>query len=837
MSRKKKARKKPVSPKAADPSALAERIRRKIAAGKSQTALKEAKILAREHPGPLAEEVLFEAYRARVWDLDGRGKAREAQELLAHARSAFPGREKDWAALVQELAWRGGDVRSLLRQWAAPGLSREERDALAGRLEKYILDPGALPRAGILPEGDPLLQAARAVSRALEEAASGSLSKSAREGLRLVGRRSPLAPWRSFVLALDAFYREADGEALSHLERIPPDAAPAPLGKILRFLLGETQERPPGLPAVEELLSKVTSWDPFYRNKTRRLERLVSRGGDDKTFLVYRDLCKALGRENPELGLRFLDWMLRGEAKDVFIYYQGQFKVPALKFLPRREVHLLFSNSSMGDEIETYLYRLKWLAGEDGNQPFPVSSDQDLAVIMERSAPLAGEFQEQVTKHWLFWFKGPPKIDPYDPEPGLEKYLDRDAEEAFAVARVFTLQKALFLRLAEKTGWKWVSKDWEEIFRLFAFALHPKEERFRENLEEARRTGLRKEILPVLEKWRLFFPESVDPWLESARNELERSAFKKAAAFLEKARALDPRDERVKEIHFKILLHRVERHLRNQKPHLLRADLEEMEEAFGLETGPRRIYLGAARCLLGKLEGREIEKELEDLARVAGGRVEAVEAFTLAKVLSWPEGRNVKVRAAGESTAESSASLLRLLRLARSWTAEPFYLVEPSSRDEFPTPAELPDGEDDLLLLCEFAENKNLYDLLFAAAGKGLLHSGPLLPRFLMYRLLALIRSCGRCPAWRELEEAVRFFHRKLPDQEVGALLGDWEDKKRGAPLSSEKAEAVLKEERRLQVTLDERIRLEKERGRIPKALVRRHRPVIIRFTGERGDL
>ena len=837
MSRKKKARKKPASPKTADPSALAEKIRRKIAGGKSQTALKEAKILAKEHPGPLAEEVLFEAYRARVWDLDGRGKAREARELLEHARSAFPKREKDWAALVQELAWRGGDVRSLLRQWADPGLSRGEREALAGRLEKYILDPGALPRAGILPRGDPLLQAARAVSRALEEAASGRLSRGAREGLRLVGRRSPLSPWRNFVLALDAFSREADGEALSHLERIPPGAAPAPLGKILRCLLGQAQERPPSLPAVEELLSKVTSWDPFYRFELRKLEKAVSQRMVSKMLPLFRELCKALGRESPELGLRLLDWMLRGEAKEEFFLSQEQFRAQAERFLPKREVHLLFSNSSMGDEIETYLDRLEWLAGEDGNQPFPVSSDQELAVVMEWSAPLAGKFQEQITEHWLFWFKGPPVIDPYDPEPGMKKYLDQDDEEGRLLARVFTLQKALFLRLAEKTGWKWISKDWGEIFRLFAFALHPKEERFRENLEEARRRGSRKEILPVLEKWRLFFPESVDPWLESARNELERSAYKKAAAFLEKARALDPRDERVKEIHFQILLRRVERHLRNQKPHLFRADLEEMEEAFGLETGPRRIYLGAARCLLGKLEGRKIEEELEDLARVAGGRVEAVEAFTMAKVLSWPEGRNVQVRPAGETTAESTASLLRLLRLARSWTVEPFYLVEPSSRNEFPSPAELPDGEDDLLLLCEFAEEKNLYDLLFAAAGKGLLHSGPLLPRFLMYRFLALARSCGMRPAWRELTGTVRFFLRKLPDEEVGAMLGGWETRKQGAPLTLEKAEAVLKEERRLQVTLDERIRLEKERGRIPKALVRRHRPVIIRFTGERGDL
>ncbi|MGE0145308.1 MAG: hypothetical protein AB7I19_19005 [Planctomycetota bacterium] len=218
------------------PTDLAATIRERLAAGRSKSALEAAKELHKSSPSASSEGLLAEAYAARIAELSSNGHHKEAEEVLNVARARFPAEAARWAAAAKGAALHRGDLTDVLRHWIAGGA---ERESAGEELRRHLIDPAAILRVDptVLPTADPLRAECHAILDAFEQAAKGTLEDSAREALRQVARRSPLMPWRAFVLALDAFHAGDDVRCREQLSRIADDDAVARGRDTLRLAL------------------------------------------------------------------------------------------------------------------------------------------------------------------------------------------------------------------------------------------------------------------------------------------------------------------------------------------------------------------------------------------------------------------------------------------------------------------------------------------------------------------------------------------------------------------------------------------------------------------------
>lgn len=265
------------------------RVETSLARGDSRSAVEAAKQLLRESPGAESERLAVRAYVARIRSLMSEGLGREAGAMAAIVRERFPAHVASCAAELEEARLAAGDFDWLLRELAAADVAR--RVAIEERVLPWIADPAALARSPALDPGDPLAREAAAVAGVFEIVTSRLASADEMARLDDVRRRSPLAPWKLLVRAIDAFHRDEDGRVAANVAAIEPRSPAARAVAILSELTGG---RRPGHRsfAAERLIERISGERAAVAAHLRAIEAAES--SDDRRRL--RDEVRALAR-------------------------------------------------------------------------------------------------------------------------------------------------------------------------------------------------------------------------------------------------------------------------------------------------------------------------------------------------------------------------------------------------------------------------------------------------------------------------------------------------------------------------------------------------------------
>ncbi len=278
------------------------RIEALIARGKSRDAVEAAKHYLKHAPGPAAEALAVKAYTARIEALQASGLHREAQALGALVRERFPAHQAQVAGLMRQSAVAAGHVDALLAELVTTDAARQRE--LEAILTRGVTDPAVLAESPVLPAEHPLKRLARAVSDAFTAVTTGPLPAGALTSLDAIPRRSPLAPWKLLIRALDAFYRHDDAAVLANLSGIPPDSGPARLVPVLRRLVGDNGLPVERSPAVTTLIEQVSGHRPGARTQLSQLSQALAARDAGKALAAVRTLLPST-KHDPEM-LRLL---------------------------------------------------------------------------------------------------------------------------------------------------------------------------------------------------------------------------------------------------------------------------------------------------------------------------------------------------------------------------------------------------------------------------------------------------------------------------------------------------------------------------------------------------
>lgn len=265
------------------------RVESSLASDDSRDALEAAKVLLREVPGAETEALAVRAYVARIRSLIAEGLGREAGAMAAIVRERFPAHVAAHGAELEEARLAAGDLDWLLRDLAAADATG--RDAIEARLMPWIADPAALARSKALGPDDPLAREAAAVAEVFEIVTSRLASADELARLGDVRRRSPLAPWKLLVRAIDAFHRHDDDRVAANVAAIEPRSPAARGGAILAELTG-TRPRSHHSFAAERLIERISGGRETIAGHLRAIE--AAHRGDDRRRL--RDEIRALAR-------------------------------------------------------------------------------------------------------------------------------------------------------------------------------------------------------------------------------------------------------------------------------------------------------------------------------------------------------------------------------------------------------------------------------------------------------------------------------------------------------------------------------------------------------------
>jgi len=809
-------------------------VRAALDRGATKTALALAKQLAKAVPGPESDALLEEAYRARVDGLQAAGLESEAAELIRQATVRFDG---DGRAAFSEqsaaLAVRTGRMSALLAELNEPTLPDTRRRALEAAIETHLVDPRTIAGAPELAPDHPLRRAAIAVSRALTEAAGGALDEEARTGLARVGRRSPLAPWRAFVRALDAFHREDDDAMRAALGRIPETASVARAGRILEALAdGRFPDLDGSGSAVRTLVRSVAGGASTLGPDVARAAD-AAEGGDVGRFMAAMTrVFPEVGASNPLAACRLYRWLMQGV--DHPPLDDAAMRRVVQRSLPRGEETRLLALAAEDVEPESGLVLWShWLTRRLEKDAADRPADLELALLLDHLAALSAEtlagLETGLEELGL-------ALQDVDQRPAhVLRELLGDAEyEDFAAGpprdfAVLTTLLDLSAALKNAFGARIRIASYPDDLIALALRLDPIPERFERRYRMfAEDGGSPRDLEALLEQWAARHPSRVEPLLHLAREALGRNALRKAEGFVDRALDVDSLSAEVREVEFHIRIANLMRHLKAGNLRLVRKDLDRLEGTPAAATPERKGFLAAVRHLVATADGDSDSQDLWRAAVASSVGDRGAELYlTRVRALAPPAGssrRSDKVPVNYASRRNHLAALATQVRLclALNW---PIHDAElPARLASQARPEELPDDLQDLDALCRLADSEQEEDLLHLVSGKGLLTNGPLLPRFLMFRWQALDRAkpeseaAGECRRLAVFHAAQRNDVRTLKEIRAhgafSSFLSPWLKSIFGETdpvqdlLDPVEARALLERERQLQGRIADRRRL-----------------------------
>jgi len=272
------------------------RLEQLLAKGETRAAVEAAKLLVREEPGTASEALAVRAYAERIKALIGEGLGREAAAIASIVRERFPAHLSPWTSLLDDARLAAGDFDWILSELR--DASEERRAAVEERLLPWIVDPAAIARSAALDPADPLAREARIVAELFETVTSRIASPEEMAALSDIRRRSPFAPWKLLLRAIDAFHRSDDGRVSANVAAIDPRSPPARAGAVLAELTGG---RPQGQRsfAAERLIDRISGGRATIAAQIRSID--AASKSDDRRRMreEMRSLSKSLDTLSP----------------------------------------------------------------------------------------------------------------------------------------------------------------------------------------------------------------------------------------------------------------------------------------------------------------------------------------------------------------------------------------------------------------------------------------------------------------------------------------------------------------------------------------------------------
>ena len=699
-------------------------IRRLISKDKTKDALKLAKVCCKQLGEAEFGAVLVDAYAARIDELSGKGLTLDAETLLEMVRKRQDLPDDRYLALKNLIFIREGRLEDFVKPLNDPETPQDTRVSVEKMIQRELIDLNALAGCKTLPLDYPLRQGAAAAARAFSAVTSGPVEDEAIE-LTDIPRRSPLAPWKMLLRALDCFYRHDDALCEKYLSAVDPESVPARLIPAVRAMV--SGEKPEKKKESTSLLTEKINADskPLYRT-LQTLDDALAANKASTVLRAIRNAVNACKQAYPEFvetlkqHISIRCWMRDFEADEI----NGALGGPSLK--------------------NAYFWRLYARAAEIKGQAVFACA---LWEAFRKHSVEEGQVAEKsiaeavIYVHMADLLKNlPPRI--------LEQHRNNFNRQFKGFELYYPELVRLGLKAAsrKKSGEADLSFLYPEHLYRLATDIDPDPEIFRLWLDWAQKNDLRrKKSDSVALSWHAGQPDDPRPLLALAASAEKRNAFRKALGYLDKAVEIDGLNPEVKRSRLRLLTSTAVRHLRQRKNHLVQKDICEMDALPQSAEGDRPAFLTALKSVCALLDRkheqygrlfRELVDRLESkhaASLVLSGLLKMCEISETADLLleeDLPEGE--KLAAAVDRGKRLCDDMGVSVAIPSAWRNKmrEFFTTDKCRLD----PAVIRSVAQGALLSGDLS-------LTYAASGAGLLQPGAALPRFLLLRARSL-------PSW-----------------------------------------------------------------------------------------
>jgi hypothetical protein len=578
----------------------AAKIVQAIAKGNSKSAVDAAKLLHKRLGTPASEELLVDAYCARIRSMLENRMTAEAEALVRLVRELHPAFAARLDRLRGERIASGAGLDELVRPLADPATPAEVRTSIEATLRTSLTEPAILASCNALPADHPLRRAADAVARAFNAVTSGPVDDAVL-ALPEVSRRSPLAPWKPLLRAIASYYRHEDAAGLEHVRTIDPASAPARLAPALETLLGAGGAHQLK-PAAARLAAQSGGFGDL-RSALKAIDRAFELHDHKPLYPAIRAAVAVAQQQCPEILPSFrrqvaaLAAMQDRSATQVAAAMGGAPKSDA-------HFHLLLARGleATGAPPALVCHMWEYFRGSAIAGGWFPAQGPEVAVLYLHMAELAGQIDpaelaaEQRDAH------DPARWGPLDGGGAGEPALDH------------LHAGALFERAAAMDPCVAVFERWTN------WALP-------NNRQAAAQAAA--------EAWMTAIPTDPRPLLHLMRMAEERGALKKALGYLGQAEALDGVNTEVRRARLRLLIRGAIRHLKQGKPLLAEPELAELEDLPQAREHDRPAFVAALRHVAA-LQTKDKNAEAAAAAKVAallGQPREAALALTGAATL------------------------------------------------------------------------------------------------------------------------------------------------------------------------------------------------------------
>jgi hypothetical protein len=598
------------SPGGATPAAtIEEQVASLLAAGKAKQAVELAKDLHKRLNTPQSQQLLVDAYVARIQQFQQKGAAQDARVLIELVATRFPTHRGQLDGVLLKSAAAEGRLDQLVAPLARTDLSAELRQTIETALRRDVIDLPRLAQAGTLSPEHPLRLEAAALWKGFTAVTTGAVQDD-QLALPEVSRRSPLASWKMLIRAIAAFYRRDDESCRRSLQQIAPDSAVNKLATILLATL-DNQAKPPGRAGL--LQEKIGVSDQKLREALRALDRAINDHAERQ--LVHSSgkalaLCRS---QHPELVDRlrqhlFLKVLVSDIRSEVGLSAAGR---------PLADAYFWRLCAQSADSCGAHQFgaaqweRFRVHAISEGL--IAPGSLEEAAVLLATAKSVTQFDAQEVALHRLG----------FDPVDFIRNsYLNQPPHIAAlrptreAVRAVFDID-ALFGRAVA------IRSD-SEIFRLWADWYARQTPRMVRQQED------------VARKWRAALPREIEPLLTLMTLAEERDALKIATDHLNLAEAIDPMNPLVRRARLRLMLATTWRHFKNKKPALVEKDLATLAALPAMAEPLRVAFVSAIRVGWHVLRGDKAAAE--QLGREIIGQVGAQMGVTLMSAVQIAAG-------------------------------------------------------------------------------------------------------------------------------------------------------------------------------------------------------
>ncbi len=702
-------------------SAEKDKVRKYIERGSSKTALNNAKSLHKRHNCAESEELLIEAYFARIDGLVEKKMFAEARALTMLLDNRYPSARARGGKIQVVLAVKNGDISSIAGRINDPDTPKEELADIEEIIRKELTYLSALASCEAIAADNGLRNAAVALNRAFKVVTSGHIEVD-ELALTEVSRRSPLCDWKHLIRAIAAFYGRQDDRCKDILSRIRKDSAVYGLAEPLLQMTGTEAREDIGYKGAA-LVKMVSGRDSQIKKSLEELDRAFESGNRSRQLRAIKSSAKACSDSSGSFIKRFRQMV----SVKSFTALTDPWKV--VKAMGDHSVHdadwwRLYAQANENSPIyccaawnQFYKHAVyEGLMQEDGIEA---------AILFEHMADMLCRMDEYELAEERYSFE-------YEFNGFGFLYAGQKEDIASVMVSGVGIEDYLYLYpdfLYEKS----VSiRPDSGVYRKWL--------KYNLDLEESA-----KEADKLARRWHTDLPNEIEPVLYLAESAEKRGAFTKALKFLQQAEALNGLDPKVKKARIRLVLNKYFRHLRERKSHLAEKDINELSSCGTIDENDLSLILAALRwakavCEKQDKRAAELEKEIADkMDTDAGAKFILFNIAYLSGVRGYDEkvvSRNLKTGGLSEAAGRGCRLALKTgvdFEIPPGWVKK---LLKELNRKNFILDPEL------LICLCETAYKSCDDEIAYAGAGAGLRMRTKNSARFLKIRAQSIPDYC-----------------------------------------------------------------------------------------------